>query len=88
MPKEILMPQIDGEWWQIAGNPDLGPLTSEEQQPVDFSIWQAADGTWQLWSCIRHTKCGGKTRLFFRWEGNNLTDKDWRPIGIAMQADN
>jgi len=87
MPKEILMPQIDSEWWQIAGNPDLGPLTSKEQQPVDFSIWQATDGTWQLWSCIRGTKCGGKTRLFFRWEGNDLTDKDWRPIGIAMQAD-
>ena len=80
-------PHIDGGWWQVAGNPDLGPLTGEEQQPVDFSIWQARDGTWQLWSCIRGTKCGGKNRLFYRWEGKDLTDADWQPMGIAMQAD-
>jgi hypothetical protein len=71
----------------VAGDPDLGPLTNPKQQPVDFSIWQAADGTWQLWSCIRHTKEAGKTRLFHRWEGPTLTDRDWKPMGIAMQAD-
>jgi hypothetical protein len=54
---------------------------------VDFAIWQAADGTWQLWSCIRQTKCGGKTRLFYRWEGRSLTDADWAPRGIALRAD-
>ena len=80
-------PQIDGEWWTISGDPDLGTLTDPKQQPVDFAIWQAADETWQLWSCIRHTKCGGKTRLFHRWEGKSLTDKDWKPMGIALQAD-
>lgn len=83
----ILVPRIDGEWWQVAGNPDLGAYTSEKQQPVDFAIWQAADGTWQLWSCIRGTQCGGNTRLFYRWQGNRLTDRDWQPMGIAMQAD-
>lgn len=83
----LLIPEIAGEWWAIAGDPDLGLYTSTKQQPVDFAIWQAADGIWQLWSCIRHTKCGGKTRLFFRWQGNNLTDENWEPIGIAMQAD-
>lgn len=80
-------PVIDGEWIKIAGNPDLGAYTSKKQQPVDFGIWQAADGTWQLWSCIRHTKCGGHTRLFYRWEGEHLTDPHWRPMGIAMEAD-
>jgi hypothetical protein len=50
----VLIPRIDGDWWQIAGDPDLGEYTSEKQQPVDFAIWQAADGTWQLWSCIRN----------------------------------
>jgi hypothetical protein len=80
-------PQIDGPWWTVAGDPDLGNLTDPKQQPVDFAVWQAADGAWQLWSCIRHTKCGGRTRLFYRWEGKNLTDQDWRPMGIAMQAD-
>lgn len=80
-----MVPQLDE--WQIAGDPDLGELTDPKQQPVDFAVWQAADGTWQLWSCIRNTKCGGNTRLFYRWEGKRLTDKDWNPMGIAMQAD-
>lgn len=88
-----LMPRVDGPWWQVAGNPDLGDLTGPPkggrgvQQPVDFSVWQAADGTWQLWSCIRNTNCGGNTRLFYRWEGKSLADPDWKPMGIAMQAD-
>jgi len=84
--EHVLVPVIDGDWWQVAGDPDLGPYTAREQQPVDFGVWQAADGTWQLWSCIRHTKCGGNTRLFHRWEGKRLTDKDWAPMGIAMEA--
>jgi len=84
--KEV--PVIDGAWWIVAGNPDLGELDGgERQQPVDFAIWQAANGMWQLWSCIRGTKCGGKTRLLYRWQGKNLTDRDWEPMGIAMQAD-
>ena len=81
------MPQIDGPWWQVAGDPDLGKYTAPKQQPVDFAIWQAADGTWQIWSCIRNTKCGGKTRLFHRWQGAKITDPDWQPMGIAMEAD-
>ncbi len=84
---QIQIPTIDGEWWQVAGDPDLGDYTSPGQQPVDFAVWQAADGTWQLWSCIRHTNCGGKTRLFHRWEGESLFDTDWKPMGIAMEAD-
>jgi hypothetical protein len=86
-PGARIVPIIDGAWWQVAGNPDLGEYTSKKQQPVDFGVWQAADGTWQLWSCIRHTKCGGHTRLFFRWQGRRLTDANWQPMGIAMQAD-
>jgi len=85
--KTILMPKIEGKWWQVSGNPDLGQFTSQNQQPVDFAIWQAADGTWQLWSCIRNTKCGGNTRLFYRWGGKNLKNRNWKPMGIAMQAD-
>ncbi|MHC4242222.1 MAG: hypothetical protein ACYSU4_07445 [Planctomycetota bacterium] len=83
----VLRPQIKGPWWQVAGNPDLGEFTSPRQQPVDFALWQAKDGTWQIWSCIRNTKCGGNTRLFYRWEAKNLTDENWKPMGIAMQAD-
>ena len=80
-------PTISSDWWQIAGNPDLGAYSTSEQQPVDFGIWQAADGTWQLWSCIRHPKAGKRTRLFYRWEGQKLTDEHWKPMGIAMEAD-
>lgn len=81
------VPTIDGPSWQIAGNPDLGHFNTPLQQPVDFAIWQAADGTWQLWSCIRNTGCGGFTRLFHRWESAYLIDHDWQPMGIAMLAD-
>ncbi len=89
-----LMPRVAGPWITIARNPDLGPLNGppaenpkHPQEPVDFAIWQAADGSWQLWSCIRNTKCGGNTRLFYRWEGQRLTDPAWKPMGIAGQAD-
>jgi hypothetical protein len=85
--EEIWIPVIEEPWHSIAGNPDLGEYSHEKQQPVDFAIWQAADGTWQLWSCIRFTKLGGHTRLFYRWEGKNLTDSNWTPMGIAMTAD-
>ena len=36
----VLMPQLDGEWWQVAGDPDLGKYSNPKQQPVDFAIWQ------------------------------------------------
>jgi len=83
----VLVPEIEGDFWQVAGDPDLGKYTTAKQQPVDFGIWQAADGTWQLWSCIRATAAPGKTRLFYRWQAKSLTDKDWTPMGIAMMAD-
>jgi len=79
-------PTIQGPWWTVAGDPDLGAYTSPGQQPVDFARGQAADGTWQLWSCVRKTECGGNTRLFHRWEGRSLTDADWRPMGVALEA--
>ena len=82
----VFIPAIDGDWWTIAGDPDVTPYTTPEQQPVDFGIWQAADETWQLWSCIRKTSIPGKTRLLHRWEGAKLTDRDWQPMGIAMTS--
>src|SRR5262249_25168915 len=84
---ELRKPRIVGDWWQVAGEPDLGELTSPKQQPVDFAVWQATEGTWQLWSCIRGTKEHGHTRLFYRWEGKKLTDPNWKLVGIAMRAD-
>jgi len=86
----ILVPVIDGPWWQVADSPMDHKYATEKQQPVDFAVWQAADGTWQLWSCIRHTTAGGpqgNTRFFYRWEGKNLTDTHWKAMGIAMEGD-
>ena len=83
----VLVPKIVGKWWRISGSPDLGQFMTDRQQPVDFAIWQAADGTWQLWSCIRSTSYPGWSRLFYRWQTKRLTDPDWRPMGIVMTAD-
>ena len=85
--KSNIVPVIEGEWWEVTGNPDLGSLSTERQQPVDFGIWQAADSSWQIWSCIRQTREPGNTRLFYRWEGKTIEQEDWQPMGIAMQAD-
>src|SRR6187431_210168 len=74
------MPRVDGDWWTIALSPDMGAKTGSKQEPVDFAIWQAADGTWQLWSCIRGTNCGGFSRLFHRWEGRDITAPNWTPM--------
>ena len=82
-----LIPVIEGSWWTVAHTPVLPEAyQSPEQQCVDFAIWQAADGTWQLWSCIRHTRCGGHTRLLYGWEGPTLFDADWTPMGIKMES--
>jgi hypothetical protein len=83
----VLVPRISGPWRVLARNPDLGELTSPRQQPVDFGIWRAADGTWQLWSCIRYTKEEGRTRVFHAWRANDLRDEEWQPLGVAMRAD-
>lgn len=85
----VPVPTIVGKWWSVADNPDLGEYTSEKQQPVDFGIWQAADGTWQIWSCIRSTKCPGEftQRLLHGWEGKSLFDTDWEPQGVKWMAE-
>jgi hypothetical protein len=81
------VPAIEGDFWTVADNPDLGSLSSPAQQPVDFATWQATDGAWQLWSCIRSTRVAGHTRLFYRWQARHLTNTKWEPMGIALLAD-
>lgn len=86
LPEQTKMPVIASEWWQITGMPDLGQWNSPDQRPVDFAIWQAADNTWHLWSCIRRTAWPGNTRLLYGWEGASLTESDWQPTGIKFTA--
>jgi hypothetical protein len=81
------VPRIAGEWVQIAGEPELGRFETPKQEVVDFAIWEAADGSWQAWSCIRHTAEAGATRLFHRWEGKSPVEPGWEPMGVAMRAD-
>lgn len=83
----VLIPVIEGAWWTVAHNPELHRYGAEEQETTSYGLWQAADGSWQLWGCIRNTAIGGKTRLFYRWEGNHITDTDWVPKGIVMTAE-
>lgn len=83
----VFVPEIVGEWWQVTGNPDLGERSTDRQQPVDFGIWQAKDGTWQIWSCIRDANVGDNKRLLYGWEAENFTDTEWTPMGVKMEAD-
>lgn len=84
--KAPVVPVVASDWWTMAGNPDLGELGTDNQEPVDFAIWQAGDRSWQVWSCIRRTREEGRTRLFHRWEGKKLKGTRWSARGIAMRA--
>lgn len=80
-------PFLDGAWWRIASPPTLEMFGTGKEQTVDFTIFPAADGTWQLISCVRNTSHPGGKRLLFRWEGRSLTDADWTPKGIFLTSD-
>jgi hypothetical protein len=88
--RKIPVPTISGAWRPIASNPDLGKYNSPDQEPVDFGVWKANYGTWQLWSCIRKSKFPGTTyttRFFYGWEGKDLTSTGWTPKGVTWVAD-
>jgi len=80
-------PALDGAWWRIAAPPALERFATGAEQTVDFTIFAAADGTWQLISCVRNTAHPGGKRLLFRWEAKNPTDVDWTPKGIFRTSD-
>ncbi len=85
----LAVPRIRGTYWQVAPHSpsDYRWDNGERDNACDFSIWQAADGTWQLVSCIRSTTIPGRTRLFYRWEGRKITDRMWTPKGVFATAD-
>jgi hypothetical protein len=81
------VPSLDGAWWKIADNsPDISPYTYTpdfDDRTVDFTIFRASDGKWQLVACIRSTTYPGSGRLLYRWEGTtDLTAINWTPKGI------
>ena len=81
------IPRLAGDWWRLAAPPVLERFHKPGVQTVDFTIFQAGDGTWQLVSCVRGTDHPGGGRLLYRWEAAKLTDKDWTPRGIFWTAD-
>lgn len=81
------VPALAGDWWRIAAPPVLERYHREGVQTVDFTVFRATDGTWQLISCVRNTDCPGAGRLLYRWEGASLADRDWKPMGIFWLAD-
>jgi hypothetical protein len=83
----IMRPAVDFDAsWPIAESPDLGQYNGDAQQVVDFAVWQARDRSYQLWSCIRHTKAPGETRLFHGWEGRTFDERNWSPLGIVQMS--
>lgn len=83
----MLIPQIVSDWWTIATIPDLDEYSKPGQQLMDFSIWQAADSTWQLGACVRGTACGGEGRLLWRWQSESIDKDSWLSQGQLMLAD-
>ncbi len=81
------IPFLEGGWRRIAAPPKLERFGTGKEQTVDFTIFRAADGTWQLVSCIRNTAHPGDGRLLYRWEGKSLEDADWEPRGIFLTSD-
>ena len=88
-PDAVDVPVLAGEWIKIADSaPDVSPYNNPPRHNAcDFSIWQAADGTWQMVACIRETSHPGRTRLFHRWESPALFAPDWAPKGIFATSD-
>jgi hypothetical protein len=80
-------PRVDGPWWRIAAPPALERHAKPGVQTVDFTVFQAGDGTWQLVSCVRGTAAPGGGRLLYRWQAARLEDSDWKPCGILAEAD-
>jgi hypothetical protein len=79
------VPALDGEPWHITGYPELADLAyGSEHEIVDHAIWQADDGKWRVWACVRGTRIG---RLLYGWESTDLESPNWTPSGITMRAE-
>lgn len=80
------VPRLAGPWIRLTDRPPLERWNTPKVEPVDFTIFRAADGRWQLISCIRHTSHPGKGRLLYRWSSDRLAAPDWRPDGIFLES--
>ena len=81
-----LTPRLDGPWIKLVGRPELERWATPKVEPVDFTVFQADDGRWQLIACVRHTSHPGKGRLLYRWSSDRLTATEWRGDGIFLES--
>lgn len=86
--KTKLRPVLDGDFWMIGDNPDLGGLDGRSagrvQECVDHHVFFAEDGNWHLWGCIRGTAVG---RVLYHWRAPHLTDRHWEQTGEMLRCD-
>lgn len=91
--KTKLRPVLADDWWLIGPPPAQGKNTipvkmDNEGKPVNYEcvdhhIFQAADGYWHLWGCVRDTGWG---RILYHWKAENLTDSPWQDTGEFIRA--
>ncbi|KAA5544644.1 alpha/beta hydrolase fold domain-containing protein [Roseiconus nitratireducens] len=81
-----MTPRISGPWIKLVGQPPLEKWATEDAEPVDFTVYQADDGRWQLISCIRKTAHPGNHRLLYRWSSPELDREGWDPEGIFLSS--
>ena len=89
--KRKMKPVLNGDFWMIGDNPDLEPILGKKEfengwipECVDHHIFQAEDGLWHLWGCIRGTQVG---RILYHWRSANLTDAHWEQTGEVIRSD-
>lgn len=80
------VPRLAGPWIRLTDRPPLERWGTEKAEPVDFTIFRARDGRWQLISCIRNTSHPGRGRLLYRWSHDTLAAPGWRADGIFLES--
>ncbi|MFW6257479.1 MAG: hypothetical protein ACOC11_01730 [Prolixibacteraceae bacterium] len=81
-----LTPALNGEWIKLCDRPQLEKWHSPKVEPVDFTVFQADDKTWQLIACVRNTTQPGSGRLLYRWSSPELERENWKPEGIFLSS--
>lgn len=80
------VPELAGPWIQLCGRPALERWHAPNVEPVDFTVFRADDGVWQLIACVRNTTHPGAGRLLYRWTSPRLDAPDWEGAGIFLES--
>ncbi len=79
----------DAEAWRIVKRSPSNYEwdNGEKDEANDFTVFQAADGSWQIIGCVRDTTFPGFTRMLFQWETTNFFSVDWTEKGVLLTTD-